>query len=376
MEGYWKDTPVTYELSDLSSSVFASLGLPDVEDSLGLGSSPDGRECILLVDGLGKNAIDNFGARFPHLHALRYERTLKATFPSTTATSLTSLGTGKRAGEHGMVGYTMRVPHSGVPERLLNALKWDERIDPQIWQPHKTLFERGVEAGIHVSHVSGKRYENTGFTRAALRGGTYKGANSLSELVSETSEALKQDRSFVYLYLNDVDEASHGEGFGSDKFLAAMAKVDSLIGSLTSALPKGSRLWVSADHGMINRGEYVVLGKDNDLLDDVDLLGGEPRSRYLYVTEDRILKVQSQWRDFFGDKVDIYTRDEAISLGFYGENVLDSVRERIGDLIVIAKGDLILVEPDREALQVAMVGHHGGTTKEETEIPLLQLLRD
>ena len=51
MEGYWKDTPVTYELSELSSSVFASLGLPDVEDSLGLGSSPDGRECILLVDG-------------------------------------------------------------------------------------------------------------------------------------------------------------------------------------------------------------------------------------------------------------------------------------------------------------------------------------
>ena len=139
MEGYWKDTPVTYELSDLSSSVFASLGLPDVEDSLGLGSSPDGRECILLVDGLGKNAIDNFGSRFSHLHSLRYERTLKATFPSTTATSLTSLGTGKRAGEHGMVGYTIRVPHSGVPERLLNALKWDERIDPQIWQPHKKI---------------------------------------------------------------------------------------------------------------------------------------------------------------------------------------------------------------------------------------------
>ena len=180
----------------------------------------------------------------------------------------------------------------------------------------------------------------------------------------------------LYLYLNDVDEASHSEGFGSDKFLAAMVKVDSLIGSLTSALPKGSRLWVSADHGMINRGEYVVLGKDNDLLDDVSLLGGEPRSRYLYVTEDRMLKVQSQWRDFFGDKVDIYTRDEAISLGFFGNNVLESVRGRIGDLIVIARGDLILVEPDREALQVAMVGHHGGTTKEETEIPLLQLLRD
>jgi hypothetical protein len=45
--------------------------------------------------------------------------------------------------------------------------------------------------------------------------------------------------------------------------------------------------------------------------------------------------------------------------------------DRIGDLIVIAQGNFILVEPEREELQLAMVGHHGGVTKAETEIPLL-----
>ncbi|MBU6352636.1 MAG: alkaline phosphatase family protein, partial [Actinomycetales bacterium] len=121
---------MTYELSDLSSSIFASLGLTNVVDHLGMGSNSGARECLLLVDGLGKNAIDQYGSRYLNLSSLTYQSTLQATFPSTTATSLTSLGTGKRAGEHGMVGYTMRVPHSGRPERILNALKWDERVDP------------------------------------------------------------------------------------------------------------------------------------------------------------------------------------------------------------------------------------------------------
>ena len=371
MEGYWKDGLVTYELSDLSRSVFASLGLSECNDTLGIGTSPAARECILLVDGMGKNAIDLYGAQFPHLHSLKNLNLLRATFPSTTATSLTSLGTGRRAGEHGMVGYTMRVPHSGTPERILNSLKWDERVDPYVWQPHATLFELASQSGITVTSVAGKRYENTGFTRAALRGGTYIGANQHSDLISETAHALQKERSFVYLYLNDVDEASHSDGFGSAKFLAAMAKVDALVGGLKSALPQGSRLWITSDHGMINREDSVVLGKANSLLDDATLLAGEPRVRYIYAENSKISSIRSQWEEFFGERVLIYSREEAIDKGLFGDRVIDSVRDRIGDLIVIAGNKLILVEPEREALQCAMVGHHGGLTSDEVEIPLL-----
>ena len=371
MEGYWKDRGVTYELSDLSRSVFSTLGLSDSVDVLKLGASPAGRECILLVDGMGKNAIDLYGQRFPHIHSLKNLECISATFPSTTATSLTSLGTGSRAGEHGMVGYTMRVPHSGRPERVLNALKWDERVDPLTWQPLPTLFERATQEGISVTSVAAKRYENTGFTRAALRGGNYRGANLHADLISEAVKALAKERSFVYLYLNDVDEASHSDGLGSDKFFAAMARVDLLIGELKGALPPGTRLWITSDHGMINREEFVVLGKENSLLDGVDLLAGEPRVRYLYAEHSRISGIRARWEDFFGAKVTILSRQDAIDHGLFGPTVLDSVRERIGDLVAIANEKIILVEPDREALQCAMVGHHGGTTSDELEIPLL-----
>lgn len=364
---------MTQTLAQLSQSIFATLGLSDTTNTLSIGSNESRRECLLLVDGLGKNAIDKFADKTKFLNRLEYRETLTATFPSTTATSLTSLGTGLSPGEHGMVGYTMRVPHSGTPERILNALKWDERVDPVIWQPHPTLFERANGAGIRTSHVAGKRYADTGFTQAALRGGIYCGANNIDELALGAATALKDKDSFAYVYLNDLDDASHNAGFGSERFLAALERVDLLISRLMKELPKGSRLWVTADHGMINRRDFVVIGKGNHLMDGVNQMAGEPRVRYLYVDQENLEEVKHRWQDFFGDRVVIYTRAESISAGLFGERISESVVERIGDLVVIAKGQLVLVEIERESQQCAMVGHHGGTSAEEVEIPLLQI---
>lgn len=371
MEGYWKDRRVTQLLSDLSQSVFSSLGLPETENSLGIAPNEARRECIVLIDGMGMNALKLVGSTLPIFQQLKHQTQLSATFPSTTSSSLTSLGTGRHVGSHGMVGYTMRVPHSGSPERLLNALKWDERVDPHMWQRQKTLFERGSEHGLKVSHVAAKRYEDTGFTRAALRGANYRGANVIDDMVRETGLALRDPGSFAYVYINDVDDASHREGLGSEKFHSAMARAAELVTKLVENLPKGSRMWITADHGMINRDDFCVLGKENDLLQNVSLLGGEPRVRYLYLRPGTIEETRSQWQDYLGDKITIYSREEAINRELFGPDVEERNIERIGDLIVIANHNFILVEPDREELQLAMVGHHGGVTAAETEIPLL-----
>lgn len=371
MEGYWKDRRVTQLLSDLSQSVFSSLGLPETENSLGIAPNEARRECIVLIDGMGMNALKLVGSTLPIFQQLKHQTQLSATFPSTTSSSLTSLGTGRHVGSHGMVGYTMRVPHSGSPERLLNALKWDERVDPHMWQRQKTLFERGSEHGLKVSHVAAKRYEDTGFTRAALRGANYRGANVIDDMVRETGLALRDPGSFAYVYINDVDDASHREGLGSEKFHSAMARAAELVTKLVENLPKGSRMWITADHGMINRDDFCVLGKENDLLQNVSLLGGEPRVRYLYLRPGTTEETRSQWQDYLGDKITIYSREEAINRELFGPDVEERNIERIGDLIVIANHNFILVEPDREELQLAMVGHHGGVTAAETEIPLL-----
>ena len=298
--------------------------------------------------------------------------TIQTAFPSTTATSLATLTTGELPGVHGMLGYTVQVPRSGG--RLLNALKWDERVDPENWQPVQTLFQRASNSGITVTHVAAKRYENTGFTRAVFRGADYKGANVVADLVSETKQALQKTPSFVYLYVNDLDNAGHSDGVGSDKWIAALSAIDQMVSQLMKEVPKGTRIWVTSDHGMINVEEKIIIGQDNPLLTGVSVIAGEPRARHLYLENDSVQArsdAASLWQQYLQEKALVLTREQAISSDLFGAQLSADAVDRMGEVIAIARGGLVLLDPERADKEGAMVGHHGGDSEIESQVGLL-----
>jgi len=276
------------------------------------------RECLILIDGLGQDAVDRYGDQFEIFSDINQVNNLSANFPSTTATSLSTLGTGVLPGVHGMLGYTVRVPRSD--NRLLNALKWDERVDPVIWQKVPTLFERA-----------------------------------------------SQDDT----YLNTLDSAGHSDGVGSDKWLTALQQVCEFITKIKSAAPNGSRIWITSDHGMVNSTAQIILGQDNNLLDNVTLIGGEPRARHIYIKPGAEKETIALWQEQLNGKAQVLSKQDAITSGLFGEVVSEDSFERMGDLIAIALDDLILIDPARVREESSMVGHHGGVTKTEVAIPLL-----
>jgi hypothetical protein len=293
-------------------------------------------------------------------------------FPSTTATSLATLTTGVMPGAHGMLGYTVQVPRSGG--RLLNALKWDERVDPENWQPVETLFQRATAAGITVTHVAAKRYENSGFTRAVFRGANYKGANVVTDLVSETKAALQATPSFVYLYVNDLDTAGHSDGVGSDKWIAALSMIDQMVSQLMKEVPKGTRIWVTSDHGMINVDEKIVIGQDNPLMQGVSVIAGEPRARHIYLESDSPVaraETASLWQEYLQDKAMVLTREQAIANHLFGADVSPDAFDRMGEVIAIARGGVVLLDAERAEKEGAMVGHHGADREIESQVGLL-----
>ena len=357
-----------FGLADITNSIFNSLSVPETNDSLALGRA-ENREVLILIDGMGQDAIDKYGDQFPIFDEFKQVKKLYTNFPSTTATSLSTLGTGVLPGVHGMLGYTVRVPRSD--NRVLNALKWDERVDPVMWQKVPTLFERAVLAGVSVTHVAAKRYEGSGFTQAALRGAKYVGANGVDEMATAVSAALKPQPSFVYTYLNTLDSAGHSDGVGSDKWLTALQQVSEFITKVKQLAPAGTRIWVTSDHGMVNSTEQIILGQDNKLLENVTLIGGEPRARHIYIKEGAASETIAQWQEFFGNKAKVLSKESAIKDGLFGPVVTEDSHDRLGDLIAIANNDLILVDPARVREESSMVGHHGGVTDIEVEIPLL-----
>jgi hypothetical protein len=331
-----------------------------------------GRELLFLVDGFGFDTLSRYADVIPTMSRMFNQGSVLTSFPSTTATSLATLTTGELPGVHGMLGYTVQVPRSGG--RLLNALKWDERVDPENWQPVETLFQRASNVGISVTHVAAKRYENSGFTRAVFRGAEYKGANVTADLINETKLALQKTPSFVYLYVNDLDTAGHAVGVGSDKWIAALSAIDQLVAQLMKEAPKGTRIWVTSDHGMINVQEKIIIGQDNPLLTGINVIAGEPRARHLYLENDSVQAREdtaSLWQQYLQEKALVLTREQAISSNLFGAQMSADAVDRMGEVIAIARGGLVLLDPDRSDKEGAMVGHHGGDSEIESQVGLL-----
>ena len=331
-----------------------------------------GRELLFLIDGFGFDTLSQYADVMPTMSRMFNHGLVQTSFPSTTATSLATLTTGELPGVHGMLGYTVQVPRSGG--RLLNALKWDERVDPENWQPVETLFQRAAKVGISVTHVAAKRYENSGFTRAVFRGAEYKGANVVADLVSETKQALQKTPSFVYLYVNDLDNAGHSDGVGSDKWIAALSAIDQMVSQLMKEVPKGTRIWVTSDHGMINIEEKIIIGQDNPLLTGVSVIAGEPRARHLYLENDSVQArsdAASLWQQYLQEKALVLTREQAISSDLFGAQLSADAVDRMGEVIAIARGGLVLLDPERADKEGAMVGHHGSDSDIESQVGLL-----
>ena len=359
-------------LSQITPSIFSSLGLESAVDHLSVGQSPMGRELLFLIDGFGFDTLATYADAMPTMSRMFNHGRIQTAFPSTTATSLATLTTGQLPGAHGMLGYTVQVPRSGG--RLLNALKWDERVDPENWQPIETLFQRAAAAGINVTHVAAKRYENSGFTRAVFRGAQYKGANLVADLISETKLALHKAPSFVYLYVNDLDTAGHSDGVGSEKWIAALSMIDQMVSQLMKEVPKGTRIWVTSDHGMINVKEKIVIGLDNPLMQGVSVVAGEPRARHIYLHSDSPTaraETASLWQEYLQDKALVLTREQAISNNLFGPEVSADAFDRMGEVIAIARGGLVLLDADRVEKEGAMVGHHGADSEIESQVGLL-----
>jgi hypothetical protein len=102
--------------------------------------------------------------------------------------------------------------------------------------------------------------------------------------------------------------------------------------------------------------------------------------RHLYLTESQSQSMSSDlvslWNSELGNKVKVYSRESAIASGLFGAEVTLDAAERIGDVIAVAQGEVVLLDPERADKEGSMVGHHGGDSEIESSVPLFTLIAD
>lgn len=359
-------------LSDIVPAIARALGRPVQPD--GTPSPlilPEASGYVLfLVDGLGYELLLDHAEEAPYLASLvAGSQPATASVPSTTATSLTTLGTGLLPGTHGMVGYTSRIP--GTHE-LLNALTWNKTVDPDEWQPHPSMFQRLASAGIEASVINKREFAGSGLTIASQRGARFVGADKFGERMVALQSSVAQQPSFTYLYDGDLDWTGHRYGVDSPQWRSQLGVVDTVAQHVRNILPTSVRLVVIADHGMVDSPELARLDIDDhpELREGVVLVGGEARFRHLYCQSGAVADVQAAWLAGMSERAEVLTREEAVARGWFGE-LAPQVRPRIGDVVVACRDDFAVLCSSAFPKEGSLVGLHGSLTSTEMLVPLL-----
>lgn len=372
-------TASDHSLADVMPSIAAALGV-GIRNPLSLDPSRDA--VLVLIDGLGAELIRDFADEAPTLAAMA-TRMITAGFPATTATSLTSLAVGAPCSRHGIVGYSFRISDAGGPPTTFNPLRWTlesaggpsamDRFPPREVQQQPSLLELLVDEGVEVTYVMREDFRESGLTRAAFRAdGEYRPANSLDQIRHGVLDAVggpSRTRRFVYAYFGDLDLVGHLHGPGSPKWLQSLREVDAFVADLLTDLPRDCALVVTADHGMITARTIIDIDTSPSLLADVSAVAGEARVRHAYARSGSEQSVLTAWREELSGHARVLSREQALDEQLFGPG--RDHADRLGDVIAIATGGVILARTRLEKMESSLLGHHGANTAAEQHIPLI-----
>jgi hypothetical protein len=361
-------------LAEVLPALLAAIGVPGPPPALTV--PPARAAALLLVDGLGSELLRRHAADAPFLASLPDAGPLTSGFPSSTSIGLASLGTGVPPGSHGLLGLSLL-----AGGELLDTLRWTaqgsrvdlrDRLVPEEIQPVPTVLERAQADGVAVSVVTLGEFDGSGLTRAALRGGHFQGTYALGDLAAGVLGALGgPGKQLSYGYHRDLDAMGHLHAPGSLPWRLQLAQVDRLVELVAERLPPDAVLVVTGDHGMVAVDRKYDADTDPVLTDGVAQLSGDPRARHVHVRPGALDDVLATWREVLGDGAWVVPGEHAVADGWFGLPVAPHARDRIGDVVVAARGGTAVIRSRMERFISRMPGQHGSLTADEQLVPLL-----
>jgi hypothetical protein len=323
------------------------------------------KRVLLVLDGLGWEQLQDRQSMTPTLNRMT-GGPITTVAPSTTATALTSLTTSLTPGEHGVIGYRMM-----VGGEVLNTLRWGsaETPDARRQMPPDVLQPYDPFQGCDVPLVSRADFRRSGFSAAHLRGAHLVGYRTTSTLVHETARLLREGEPFVYAYYDGVDKVSHEYGFGT-VFDSEVAFADRLVAEILDAVPTGTEVVVTADHGQVDCGDNIVhLHPDVEAL--VTGLSGEGRFRWLHCAPGNLDALVREAEHHYGHQAWVRSRERMMDERWFGPVVRNGVEDRFGDVALCPFEPISFFDP-ADSGPFELIGRHGSVTSAEMLVPLLR----
>lgn len=234
-----------------------------------------------------------------------------------------------------------------------------------------------------------REYTPSTYSNIVFEGAQARGYKSLPETLVNLARALDEARgkNYLFFYYDRIDSVSHDYGPNSpqveaeiDMFLHAIER-----NLMQSPLKKGrTLLLLTADHGQaeIDPATTVYLnlafpGIEKYLKTNARgaplVPGGSCRDLFLYIKDDLLEEAQALLARGLAGKADVVKTEELISAGYFGPEISDNFRARVGNLVILAFRYESVWWYEKGRFEQKFYGHHGGLTPQEMEIPLLGL---
>lgn len=351
-------------------------------------------DVVVLIDGLGAQLLAEHRAEAPALRRLAAQtRIIRTVFPATTATALATLMTGASPLRHGIIGYRGLIGAvAGERPRptplVINQLTGHSGLDPADW----VLATADVPAARPLVQVAPEWHRGSHLSRALYPDFTMRTYRRRDERVDAVVAAVRGPHAdgrgpLVYVHLDEVDHAGHYYGPGSAPWREALAEVDAEVASLLRRLPRGTRLHLTADHGMVpaSSGSVIDLAADTELDQHLQVVAGDPRAPQLCVRGDGAERIErsAQVAVLLAERTDgaasVVDRAGMLRGGLLGPpedaaRVDHRLQSRLGDLLVLFSGPHMLTDSRLRAPDhPPETGVHGALTAEESLVPLIRV---
>jgi hypothetical protein len=390
-------------LVNLPGTVTQLLGIPGfgqpplvdtITDSL---DGPYQKVVLLLVDALGFQFFKEKLNTDRDLVWSRYFDSavfspITSICPSTTASALTTLWTGVGAAAHGVIGYEMWAKEFGMvinnilhsPANAKNDVGGLSRAGfaPEVFMDKPLLGPHLREHGIKPTTFIHTSIAHSGLSLMQMRDvnlQTYVNEADLCVSLADYINNRQSKQSYIYIYYSDVDSLMHRYDVVDERvglqFGAFSALFDEgFLKRLSPAIARETLLVLTADHGSIAtpRYERYDLGNHPQLMSYLVMQPTcEHRLPILFIKPGKVGAVRDYFAKTWPNDFILVDPEAALENGLFGQGPFAAgVRDRLGDLIVVTKGDAYLwwsPKPNH------MAGRHGGLSPGEMLAPFYAL---
>ncbi|MGE5221711.1 MAG: alkaline phosphatase family protein [Omnitrophica WOR_2 bacterium] len=356
------------------------------------------RVILVLVDALSLDRMQRWMAagELPVWDALMRDgqlAPLTSIVPSTTAAALTTFWTGRSTAEHAIAGYELWLKEYGIVANMIvqNPISYQAGsagslslagFRPEEFLGLPTLGTHLLSHGVKTYAFQQHSLIQSGLSQMLLKDVNVQGFGNATDLwinLRQLIEVRPHERMYAWVYWGEVDHYSHIYGPDDEhpraEFSLFSQAMDQLfLKRLSPELRRGTLLLLCADHGQTTtrKDPYYDLRNHPGLTRRLHILPtGENRLAYLYIRPGQTEAVREYIERTWAKQFLLLDPVYAVERGLFGPgNANPHLMDRLGDLIVAARGDAYLWWASKEN---PLVGRHGGLSPEEMLVPFISV---